>query len=91
MEITSTSKQGKTKVSDRISITYRVTGTDDAVKDAFAVITEDDKQIGFASVEYSGKTMQFSVNSEHALTSDEVKQTFAAFIDDIEQFASIPE
>lgn len=82
MNITATNSTAVTKVTESVSIKYRIStrGTE-AVKDITAEIVKDETTVGFFNTSRNGVT-GFSLHEAHGLTSGEVKQVFQTAIDD---------
>ena len=82
MNITATNSTAVTKVTESVSIKYRMStrGTE-AVKDITAEIVRDEATVGFFNTSRNGVT-GFSLHEDHGLTFGEVKQVFQTAIDD---------
>lgn len=82
MNITATNSTAVTKVTESVSIKYRMStrGTE-AVKDITAEIIKDETTVGFFNTSRNGVT-GFSLHEAHELTPEEVKLVFQTVIDD---------
>lgn len=82
MNVITTNSTAVTKVTENVSIKYRMStrGTE-AVKDITAEIVKDETIVGFFNASKNGVT-GFSLHEEHKLTADEVKSVFQKAIDD---------
>lgn len=82
MNVIATNSTGVTKITENVSIKYRMStrGTE-AVKDITAEIVKDETIVGFFNTSRNGVT-GFSLHEGHGLSVDEVKQLFQSAIDD---------
>ena len=85
MEITSTTKQGKSIVSDSLRIEYNVMSVNNKMQDVSGSIFRENNLVGFVSYDCLRGGFQLSLNPENGLSAEERKKAYIAFTDDIEQ------
>lgn len=83
MDIQSTTTQGKSVVTDSLKLTYNI-GVKGDKKEIIGELRKDDEIVGRFNASDNG-IIGFSLHDGNGLTSDEIKQTFSQFIDDISE------
>lgn len=83
MDIQRTTTQGKSVVTDSLKLTYNI-GVKGDKKEIIGELRKDDEIVGRFNASDNG-IIGFSLHDGNGLTSDEIKQTFSQFIDDISE------
>lgn len=81
MEVQRTTTQGKSVISDSLKLTYNIYVKGER-KDITGELRKDDEIIGRFNASDNG-IIGFSLHDGNGLSSDEIKQSFSIFVDDI--------
>lgn len=81
MEVQRTTTQGKSVISDSLKLTYNIYAKGDK-KEITGEVRNDDEIVGRFNASDNG-IIGFSLHDGNGLSSDEIKQSFSLFVDDI--------
>ncbi len=81
MEVQRTTTQGKSVISDSLKLTYNIYAKGDK-KEITGEVRKDDEIVGRFNASDNG-IIGFSLHDGNGLSSDEIKQSFSLFVDDI--------
>lgn len=81
MEVQRTTTQGKSVISDSLKLTYNIYAKGDK-KEITGEVRKDDEIVGRFNASDNG-IIGFSLHDGNGLSSDEIKQSFSIFVDDI--------
>lgn len=81
MDVQRTTTQGKSAVTDSLKLTYNIYVKGNK-KEITGELRKDDEIVGRFNASDNG-IVGFSLHDGNGLTSDEIKQAFSQFIDDI--------
>lgn len=81
MEVQRTTTQGKSVITDSLKLTYNIYVKGDK-KEITGELRKDDEIVGRFNASDNG-IVGFSLHDGNGLTSDEIKQSFSLFVDDI--------
>lgn len=81
MEVQRTTTQGKSVITDSLKLTYNIYVKGDK-KEITGELRKDDEIVGRFNASDNG-IVGFSLHDGNGLTSDEIKQSFSQFMDDI--------
>lgn len=81
MEVQRTTTQGKSVISDSLKLTYNIYAKG-VKKEITGEVRKDDEIVGRFNASDNG-IIGFSLHDGNGLSSDEIKQSFSIFVDDI--------
>lgn len=81
MEVQRTTTQGKSVITDSLKLTYNIYVKGDK-KEITGELRKDDEIVGRFNASDNG-IVGFSLHDGNGLSSDEIKQSFSIFVDDI--------